>query len=64
MKLKYATIAVLITIGASTIFSIVNMLFPGFLRDMQLQRILSTSLYLARNVSLFIFFLILLKNQK
>ena len=63
MKLKHATIAVITLIIISIISTIMLSFFPrilGYMYDFKI----STFIYIAKEISLLSFFIILLKNQK
>ena len=64
MKLKTATIAVLICLVLSTAVAILNLILPPEVMRSIYQSNLPALLHIARDIALMIFFFVLLKNQK
>ena len=64
MKLKQITMVVLICFGISLLWQIAGLLLPpGILQGIYRSR-MPQLLYLVRDISLFLFFLVLFTNQK
>jgi len=64
MKLKHATIVVLICLGISIIWSMAGLVLPPEALQKAYRSRLPSLLFIIRDVSFMVFFFILFKNQR